>query len=60
LIKEAEKGNFNAAKWVADKGWESRRGRPSKEEKEAERKKAATLTGELADEASRVIAFRRT
>jgi hypothetical protein len=57
LIKEAEKGNFNAARWVADKGWEAKRGRPSNAEREAERKKAAILSEELADEAGRVVAF---
>lgn len=32
-MSNAKSGNFNAAKWVADKGWESKRGRPSKKEK---------------------------
>ena len=57
MIEQADKGNFNAAKWVADRGWEAKRGRPSKEEVAAERKKAAVLSEELADEAGRVVAF---
>lgn len=57
IIKEAEKGNFNSAKWVAEKGWSTKRGRPSKEEVASERKKAAALSEELADEASRVVPF---
>lgn len=38
-IKEAQKGHFQAAKWVADRGWVSRgAGRPSKAEIEKQTK----------------------
>ena len=37
VIEQADK-NFNAAKWVADGHWNVRRGRPSKEELEREKK----------------------
>lgn len=33
MIKQANQGSFQAAKWLADRGWETRgAGRPSKEE----------------------------
>jgi hypothetical protein len=57
LVGQAEKGNFNAAKYIAGKEWESKRGRPSKEEKAGVLKKEAALRDELADEASRVVDF---
>jgi hypothetical protein len=42
-IKAAQNGNYNAAKWLADKGWEVQRGRPTKEEKEGRLKKEAAF-----------------
>jgi hypothetical protein len=57
LVGQAEKGNFNAAKYIAGKEWESKRGRPSKEEKAGVLKKEAELRDELAGEASRVLDF---
>lgn len=57
---EMSKGtNFNAAKWVADGSWHQKRGRPSKEEKERERKIRERAMEELDDESSRVIQFAR-
>ena len=32
-VNSADGGNFNAAKWISDKGWEMRRGRPTKKER---------------------------
>lgn len=57
LIGQAEKGNFNAAKFVAGKEWETKRGRPSKAEKEGALRKEAVLREEVADDASRVVDF---
>lgn len=38
-IKEARKGHFQAAKWVADRGWSTRgAGRPTKAETERQKK----------------------
>lgn len=38
-IKEARKGHFQAAKWVADRGWSTRgAGRPTKQETERQKK----------------------
>lgn len=38
LIVQGSSGNFQAAKWLADRGWESRgAGRPSKEEVDREK-----------------------
>ncbi len=46
--------NPTAAKWLADKGWEKKRGRPSKAEK-AKATKAATQTRtDLANDAARI------
>lgn len=57
LVGQAEKGNFNAAKYIAGKEWEAKRGRPSKAEKAGVLKKEAALRDELADETSRVVDF---
>lgn len=47
-IKAAEKGNANAAKWVAEKGWVKRKaGAPSKEEVARERKVAAGIEADI-------------
>lgn len=48
IIKTArsEKG-FQAQKYLADKGWSQKRGRPSKEEVEGERKKHAAVMDEV-------------
>lgn len=51
--------NFNAAKWVADGSWQQKRGRPSKEEKEADRKKRERALKEAEDESSRILPFVR-
>lgn len=48
-------GNFNAAKWAADGHWNVKRGRPSKEEQERERKLRERALNELTEDSSRVI-----
>jgi len=57
LVGQAEKGNFNAAKYIAGKEWEHKRGRPSKQEREGVLKKEAALRSELEGDASRVADF---
>ena len=53
-IKSAEKGGFQASKWLADKGWEGKRGRPSKAEVEGQRKQDARITAEVDDDLKRL------
>lgn len=43
---KSEKG-FQAQKYLADRGWGQKRGRPSKEEVEGEKKKAAAIMDEV-------------
>lgn len=46
-IKNAEQGGFQSAKWLADRGWDTRgAGRPSKEEVEHEKKVQARINDE--------------
>ena len=59
VIKEAESGKskFNAAKFLANADWKSttsKRGRPSKEEVDRERKIAAKLNSEFSQDAERI------
>lgn len=55
-IKLAEKGNSNAAKWVAEKGWSKRKaGAPSKAEVERETKIAAKLDESIEEDYSRLF-----
>lgn len=49
--------NFNAAKWVADGHWNVRRGRPSKEELDRERKLREKAVDETKDDAERVVSI---
>ena len=54
--KLAAKGNVNAAKWLAEKGWDKRKaGTPSKAEIEGERKVAAAMEEHLDDDFDRVF-----
>ena len=51
-------GSFNAAKWVADGKWkEQKRGRPTKDEVEGERKKRAAAADELGADVTRISDF---
>ena len=47
-------GNFNAVKWAADGHWNVRRGRPTKAERERERKIRDRAVEETMDDASRI------
>ena len=59
MIEMTKGSNFNAAKWVADGQWVQKRGRPSKEEKERQRKMRERIADEVAEESARVIEFVR-
>lgn len=55
-IKNANKGGFQAAKWLADKGWDGKRaGRPSKADIEKEKKIAANINQEYAGDVVRLF-----
>lgn len=57
LMKTAtQDGNrgITAAKYIADKGWVKKRGRPSKEEVAKEKRKAAQIKEDLKDDAKRL------
>jgi hypothetical protein len=52
----AEEKSFQAAKWLADKGWDKRRaGRPSKDEVEQEKKMQASLEEEYGSDVKRLF-----
>lgn len=54
-VRAAEAGGFQAAKWLADRGWAQRpAGRPSKEEIEREKKIHARLADEFSADVIRL------
>lgn len=56
-ISEARKGHFQAAKWVADRGWSTRgAGRPSKADVEHEKKVQARIDNEYSGDVVRMFA----
>lgn len=55
-IKAAESGGFQAAKWLADRGWDTRgAGRPSKEEVEKEKRIQARVNDEFGADVVRLF-----
>ena len=50
---EGTKG-ITAAKWIADRGWDKKRGRPSKEEVQREKKVQAGIHEDISDDAKRL------
>lgn len=55
-VKAAEAGGFQAAKWLADRGWSQRvAGRPSKEEVEREKKFQARASEEFTADVVRLF-----
>lgn len=55
-IQEAKKGHFQAAKWVADRGWSTRgAGRPSKADIEHEKKVQARIDNEYGADVIRMF-----
>lgn len=56
-IQEAKKGHFQAAKWVADRGWSTRgAGRPTKAEIEHEKRVQSKITNEYDADVVRLFA----
>lgn len=51
--QEGSKGT-TAAKWLADKGWMQKRGRPSNAEVAGEKRKQARIKDELAEDSKRI------
>ena len=55
-IKLGEEGTFQAAKWVADRGWATRgAGRPSKAEVEQEKRIQERITDEYQEDVERLL-----
>jgi hypothetical protein len=55
-IQEAKKGHFQAAKWVADRGWSNRgAGRPSKADIEQEKKIQSRINNEYGGDVLRLF-----
>jgi len=55
-IQHAQDGTFQAAKWLADRGWDKRAaGRPSKEEMEREKKVQEKISDEFSDDIVRLF-----
>lgn len=55
IAAKAATGDFSSAKWLADKGWNGKRGRPSKQELANEKKMRDKVETELQDDASRIL-----
>jgi|TARA_R110000796_G_scaffold104371_1_gene214207 hypothetical protein len=54
VLESASNGNYNAQKYLTDKGWDTKRGRPSKEEVSGEKKKKAMIKSEVDEDAQRI------
>lgn len=54
MVKAAQSGNANAARWLAEGGWEQRRGRPSAAEKQRKLKEDQKLRDEYEDDLKRL------
>lgn len=57
LSELAESGNYNAAKYLANKEYLSGKGRPTKADKEAQLKRASTDDAETKAESARVLSL---
>ena len=58
-IKHAEDGTFQAAKWLADRGWESRgAGRPTQASVKEEKKFQARVANDFGDDIARLEKYR--
>lgn len=56
MVREAEKGNYQASKWLMDRGWATRpAGRPSKSEVEGEKAVQARLGQEFSADVHRLF-----
>ncbi len=54
VLNSASTGNYHAAKFLVDKGWEGQRGRPSKDEVTRERKQQAAVDAAVLKDAERL------
>lgn len=56
IMEAASEGSrgTSAAKWIADRGWEKKRGRPSKEEVARELRVSARIKDDVTDDAKRL------
>jgi hypothetical protein len=56
ILQASNEKGFQAAKWLADRGWDTRKaGRPSKEEIEREKKFAARISDEFSADVVRLF-----
>ena len=56
MLESAKSGNYQAAKWFADRGWSNKgAGRPSKEDIEREKKFQARVDSEYGDDVVRLF-----
>lgn len=53
-IELAKGGNYNASKWLADRGWEIKEGVRTKKEKERRKKKDSDFNAAIAEDAERL------
>lgn len=59
-LSAGESGGFQAAKWLADRGWEKRgAGRPSKEENEKNKRIQSRLDDEFSADVARMENYRK-
>ena len=54
ILELADADNYQASKYLADRGWNSRRGRPSKEELEKEKRIKERVEDEFSEDAERM------
>lgn len=54
ILELADQDNYQAAKYIADRGWNSKRGRPSKEEIEREKRIRERISDEFSEDAERM------
>lgn len=54
ILELADSDNYQASKYLADRGWNSRRGRPSKEELEKEKRIKERVEDEFSEDAERM------
>lgn len=60
ICSENSQGSFQAAKWLADKGWDKRGpGRPSKDEVEHEKRVAEHISAEFSGDIARMSEYRK-
>lgn len=59
VLAQSKSGSFQAAKWVADRGWSTRgAGRPTKEELEKEKKVQEHIASDFSEDIARIRAIK--